>query len=70
MINEEEKAWIKKYFKADSDEYLFFLFIINGIIDNRFNSNPTQEENHEKEEIAKIDPRIRVDKKIMLKLDK
>lgn len=42
MIKIEAKAWIKKYFKADSVEYLFFFLMINGIKDKRLISNPSQ----------------------------
>lgn len=64
MINEEPKAWIKKYFKADSDEHWFLLFIINGINDIKFNSNPTHAPNHDGAEIDRNIPIINVKKNI------
>lgn len=54
IIKIEAKAWVRKYFKADSVEYLFFLLIISGIKDNKFTSKPSQAINHEFAEIVII----------------
>ena len=56
----DPSAWIKKYFKAASDEYWLFLIKISGIKDNKFNSSPIQAPNHELEEIEIIIPSVKV----------
>lgn len=48
----EANLWVRKYFKADSTEYLFFLFSINGIKAKRLISKPTQAINHELVEVV------------------
>ena len=48
----EPSAWIKKYFKAASDEYLLFFTEISGIKDNKLSSSPIQAVNHD---LAQID---------------
>lgn len=47
----EAKAWVKKYFNIDSDEYKLLTFIIRGINDNKLISNPIQILNQEDEQI-------------------
>lgn len=59
---DEAKAWVRKYFKDDSDENKFFDLIIKGIKDNKLISSPIQILNQEVEEIAIIVPTI-MDKK-------
>lgn len=58
----EANAWIKKYFKEDSEENKFFVLIIRGIKDNKLISRPIQIFNQEVDEIAIKDPII-MDKK-------
>ena len=48
----EANAWIKKYFKDDSEENKFFDLIIKGIKDNKLISKPIQILNQDEEEIA------------------
>lgn len=48
----EARAWVKKYFKEDSEENKFFDLIIKGIKDNKLISNPIQILNHEADETA------------------
>jgi len=62
MINEEPRAWIRKYFKAASEEYWLFLDEIKGIKDNRLSSSPTQAPNQDEEETDKVVPRKRVNR--------
>jgi len=62
MIIEEPKAWIRKYLRADSEEYWLFLDEIKGINDNKFNSSPIQAPNQEDEEIDNNVPINKVDK--------
>lgn len=57
------RAWMRKYFKAASEENEFFFERIKGINDITFNSNPIQLVNQVGEEDAIITPRIRVNKK-------
>lgn len=71
IINEkiniaEASAWVKKYFKEDSDENKFFVLIIRGIKDNKLISNPIHIPNQEDEEIEIRDPVIIDKKKIIL----
>ena len=54
----EANAWVRKYFKEDSEENKFFDLIIKGIKDNKLISKPIQILNHELEEIAIIVPII------------
>lgn len=54
----EAIAWVKKYFKEDSEENKFFEFIIKGIKDNKLISNPIHILNQEFEEIAIKVPKI------------
>lgn len=61
MIIEEPKAWIRKYLRADSEEYWLFLDEIKGINDNKFSSRPTQAPNQEDEEIDNTVPINKVD---------
>jgi len=62
IIIEEPKAWIKKYFKAASEEYWLFLEEISGINDKRLSSSPIQAPNQEEEEMESVVPNIRVEK--------
>jgi len=62
IITEDPKAWIRKYLRADSEEYWLFLDEIRGINDNKFNSRPTQAPNQEDEEIDNTVPINKVDK--------
>jgi len=62
MIIDDPSAWIRKYFKADSEEYRLFLEEIKGINDKRFSSSPTQAPNQEEEEIDKVVPKNKVNK--------
>jgi len=62
IIIDEPNAWIKKYFKADSEEYWLFLEEIKGINDKRLSSSPTQAPNQEEEEIDKVVPINKVNK--------
>lgn len=70
IIKEEPKAWIKKYFRAASEEYREFLDIIKGINDKRFNSRPVHTLNHEREEKARSVPNNNIEKKKVLREDK
>ena len=45
----EANAWVRKYFKEDSEENKFFDLIIKGIKDNKLISKPIQILNHELE---------------------
>lgn len=56
----DPSAWIKKYFKAASEEYWLSLIEIKGIKDNKFNSSPIQAPNHELEHVANKIPKIKV----------
>ena len=47
---EDPRAWIKKYLRADSEQYWLFLDEIKGIKDNKLSSNPTHAPNQEEEE--------------------
>lgn len=49
---EEANAWVKKYFKEDSEENKFFDLIIRGIKDNKLISRPIHILNQENEEIV------------------
>jgi len=62
-MTEDPKAWIKKYFKAASEEYWLFFVEIRGIKDNRLSSSPIQAPNQEEEEAASTVPNKRVEKK-------
>lgn len=55
---EEARAWIKKYFRDDSEENKFFVPIIKGIKDNKLISNPIHILNQEEEEIEIRVPKI------------
>lgn len=48
----EAIVWERKYFKDDSEEYIFFVELNNGIIDNKLISNPIHIPIQEYEEIA------------------
>lgn len=61
-IIEDPNAWIRKYLRADSEEYWLFLEEIRGIKDKRLSSSPTQAPNHEDEEIDKVVPISKVNK--------
>jgi len=61
-MTEDPNAWIRKYLRADSEEYWLFFDEIKGIKDNKFNSNPTQAPNQEEEEIDNTVPISKVDK--------
>lgn len=54
----DAKAWVKKYFKEDSEENKFFVLIIKGIKDKRLISNPIQILNQELAEMAIKVPNI------------
>lgn len=54
----EARAWIKKYFKEDSDENKFLDLIIKGIKDKRLISKPIQILNQELAEIEINVPKI------------
>lgn len=62
IMIDEPKAWIKKYFKAASEEYWLFLEEISGIKDKRFSSSPIQAPNQEEDEMERRVPNIRVEK--------
>jgi len=70
IIKEDPKAWIKKYFRAASEEYRVFLEIIRGIKDKRFNSRPAQAPNHDDEEVANNIPLTREKKNDAFNEDK
>jgi len=53
---EDPKAWIRKYFNADSEEYWFLFEEIKGINDKRLSSKPTHAPNQEEEETDKVVP--------------
>lgn len=55
----EANAWIKKYFKEDSEENKFFGLIIKGIKDNKLISNPIHILNQEFAEIVIRVPEIK-----------
>lgn len=63
---EEANAWVKKYFKEDSEENKFFVLIIRGIKDNKLISNPIHIPSQEEEEMEIKVPIIIVKKKITL----
>ena len=58
----EAKAWVKKYFKAASDDKVLLLLIINGINDNKLISSPIQALNHELDEMEIRVPLTKVNK--------
>lgn len=62
----EAKVWVIKYFSAASEGYIFLELVINGIKDNRLISNPIHILNHEYEEIARIVPKIILQKNKIL----
>ena len=70
IMKEDPKAWIKKYFKAASEEYRLFIVKIKGIKDIRLSSNPTQAINHDGAEMAIIAPIKRVVMNITFDKDK
>jgi len=51
-IKADPKAWIRKYFRAASDEYKFDFDVMRGMKESRFSSSPSQAVNHEEEEKA------------------
>lgn len=59
MMTEEPNAWIKKYFRAASEEYWLFLEEIKGIKDIRFSSSPIQAPNQDEEEMERSVPKDR-----------
>jgi len=59
---DDAKAWVKKYFREDSEEKRFFEFIINGIKESKLISNPIHTLNQDVEEIE-INVPIIIDKK-------
>lgn len=67
MIIEDPRAWIKKYFKAASEEYFLLDEIINGIKEIKFSSRPAHAANQNLDEIDKTDPKISVDTNRALK---
>lgn len=62
----DAKAWVIKYFIADSDENIFFVDVIKGIIERRLISRPIHILNHEYEQIEIRVPIINVLKKMIL----
>lgn len=62
----EARAWVIKYFKADSEGYELFELVIKGIIDKRLISNPIHILNHEYDEIVIRVPIIKVKKNKIL----
>jgi len=46
-IIKEERAWVIKYFMADSDDNMFFVDVIRGMIDNKLISSPIHIPNQE-----------------------
>lgn len=62
IIIDDPNAWIRKYLRADSEEYWLFLEEIKGINDKRLSSSPTQAPNQEDEETDKVVPKSRVNK--------
>jgi len=62
IIIDDPNAWIRKYLRADSEEYWLFLEEIKGIKDKRLSSRPTQAPNQEEEEIDKVVPISKVNK--------
>lgn len=63
IIRVDARAWIKKYFRAASEEYGFILVAIRGIKDIRLSSNPIQAPNQDVEDTERIVPIISVEKK-------
>lgn len=61
IIIDDPRAWIKKYFRAASEEYWLFLEEIKGMNERRLSSSPIQAPNHEVEEIESVVPKIRVE---------
>ena len=57
---EEANAWIKKYFREDSEDIKFFVSFIRGINDNKLISNPIHALIHVFEEIVIKVPSIKV----------
>lgn len=62
IMIEDPRAWIRKYFKAASEDDDDNLVDIRGINDIKFSSNPIQAPNHEEEEIERIEPKININK--------
>lgn len=56
----DAKAWVRKYFKAASED-IIFLLAIKGIKDNKLTSSPTQAPNQEEEETEIRVPKIKVE---------
>lgn len=62
----EARAWVTKYFIADSFDITFFFEAISGIIDRRLISRPIHIPSHEVDEMAIIVPIIMALKNIIL----
>lgn len=62
IITDDPNAWIRKYLRADSEEYWLFFEEIRGINDKRLSSSPTQAPNQEEDETDKVVPRSKVNK--------
>lgn len=62
IITDDPSAWMRKYLRADSDEYWLFLEETKGINDKRLSSSPTQAPNQEEEEIDNVVPKSKVNK--------
>ena len=60
IITVEPRAWIKKYLRADSEEYEFWWEQMIGTKDKRLSSSPSQLENQELADTAIMVPEISV----------
>lgn len=70
IIIDDPRAWIKKYFKAASEEYWLFFLIIIGIKDIKFNSRPIQAPNQDTDLIEIKVPVSRVATKVIFEKEK
>lgn len=66
----EAMAWIRKYFKEDSLDKIFFLLVIKGINDSIFISKPIQVPSQFEEEIEIVDLKSIISRKRRFKLFK
>lgn len=62
----EAKAWVIKYFREASEEYMFLVFDIKGIIERRLISSPIHILSQEYDEIEIKVPIIKKFRKIIL----
>ena len=63
MKRAEPRAWIRKYFKAASEEYVSYLDVRRGTNEIRFSSSPSQQPNQDELEIVIKIPKFKVKKK-------